>query len=670
MLSRQTLELSSAVGPAAAGKGGRSPADQWLEIAALSALSLLAVLPYLNTLHNGFVYDDVTQILVNPYIRNFHHLREIMTTSVWSYYGGNKGITNYYRPVMLLEYLLCFRLSGPRATLFHAVNVFAHAAVVIVMFKTTERMFKKRALAFAAAALFALHPIHTEPVAWIAAVPDLQVSLFYFLTFWIFLGLARPDRGRLLLWQFGMGTAFFLALLSKEVSVTLPLLATAYEHLYREDRQRTHWKQKVSRYGLLWALNVFYMLFRIQMLGAFGLVHPTRDMAYPEVFISAFALIGQYLWKFMWPISLCAYYVFHEDLATRLPSIAWGMGAIFFLMALFLILWKRARPISFGLLWFLATLAPVLNPRWMPANVFSERYLYLPSAGLCWVAMWAFTSLSEITADRAKAWRWGLVTAMATLSALCVTRIVTRNRDWHDDETLYTRTLALSPDSSDIHNNLGYVYYGQGDLKRAEREWLQAQDIAPLNRIASDNLCLVYLDEGRYDEAVGNLLQSIRIQPDDTDAHVNLGMTYAKMGRVQSAEAEFLAAITLSPLNLRAHNQLGNLYYEEARYADAAEQLNLSIQSVPTTDAYLHLGMAYEQLGKLDQAEFTFKKAAGLYPWDSRFHFALGILHEVRGRAAEANREYEAAFKLEPNNPEVRAALQKFKGSLAKAKPQ
>ena len=100
-------------------------------------------------------------------------------------------------------------------------------------------------------------------------------------------------------------------------------------------------------------------------------------------------------------------------------------------------------------------------------------------------------------------------------------------------------------------------------------------------------------------------------------------MTYAKMGRRQSAEAEFLAAIALSPLNLRAHSQLGNLYYDEERYADAAAQFNLSIQCVPTTDASLNLGMAYEQLGELEQAETTFEQAAGLYPWDSRFHFAF-----------------------------------------------
>ena len=668
MLPNQIFERAHDNRPAAAENGGRSPAAPWLEIAALSALSLLAVLPYLNTLHNGFVYDDATQILVNPYIRNFAHLREILTSSVWSYSGGVRGTTNYYRPLMLLEYLLCFRWSGPHPSLYHAVNVFSHTAVVIALFKTTERLFNQRALAFGAAALFALHPIHTEAVAWISAVPDLQVSLFYLLTFWIFLGVSRPDRRILILPQLGMGTTFLLALLSKEVAVTLPVLATAYEHLYREDREQTHWKQKVSRYGLLWALDILYVLFRVKVLGAFGSTQPTRNMPYPEVFISAFGLVGQYLGKFLWPTGLCAYYVFPEDLANRLHSIAWGVAALFLLMLIFFILWKRARPASFGLLWFLATLAPVLNPRWMLINVFAERYLYLPSVGLCWVSMWVGTRLFEITAGRARAWRWGLAAAAATLSALCVGSIVKRNRDWHDDETFYTRTLALSPDSSDMHNNLGYIYYGRGDLEGAKREWRRALEIAPQSTIASDNLSLVYMDEGQYDEAVGTLLRKIQVEPDDTDAHINLGMTYARMGQRQSAESEFLAAISYSPLNLRAHSQLGNLYYEEARFSEAVVQYNLSIQSVPTLDAYLRLGMSYEQLGKWDEAESDFRKAAALYPWDGRFHFALGVLYDKRGRPSEADREYQAAFKLEPNNPEAREAFEKFKASLGKTK--
>src|SRR5690348_5689337 len=132
-------------------------------IVIIGILLISSVLPYLNTLKNGFVYDDRTQVLNNPYIRNFHHLREIFATDVWSYRGA-PGITNYYRPLMQLSYLLWFSLFGPHAFAFHVLNILVNAAVVVALFSTTRRMFGDRLTAFATALLFALHPIHTEPV--------------------------------------------------------------------------------------------------------------------------------------------------------------------------------------------------------------------------------------------------------------------------------------------------------------------------------------------------------------------------------------------------------------------------------------------------------------------------------------------------------------------------
>ncbi len=168
--------------------------SNWSVAAVLGVLALLAALPYANTLFNAFVYDDNTQVLNNPYIQNFGHLREIFTTTVWSYVGV-QGVTNYYRPMMTLGYLLCHQLFGPLAYGFHLVNVLLHAGVTCALFLLTVRLFGHRGLAFVAAGLFALHPVHTESVAWVAAVTDLELTFFYLLTFWFFLGVARPGAG-------------------------------------------------------------------------------------------------------------------------------------------------------------------------------------------------------------------------------------------------------------------------------------------------------------------------------------------------------------------------------------------------------------------------------------------------------------------------------------------
>jgi len=140
----------------------------------IAALVAFAALPYLNILFNGFVYDDDTQVIQNPYIRSFRYLKEIFTTNVWSFTGVI--VSNYYRPMMTFGYLVCYRLFGMRAYGFHLVSLLLHVLIVCLVFVLTERLIGDRVWAFVAGALFALHPIHTESVAWIAAVTDLELT--------------------------------------------------------------------------------------------------------------------------------------------------------------------------------------------------------------------------------------------------------------------------------------------------------------------------------------------------------------------------------------------------------------------------------------------------------------------------------------------------------------
>lgn len=666
------MEFAPHFNPPGDNTGVAPPVSRWRTVTVAGALLLLASLPYLNALQNQFVYDDTVQVLNDPYIHSFRYLRAIFGSTVFSYAGAG-AVTNYYRPMMHVLYLFCAQLFGLYPRPFHAANILFHAAVVLVLFKLTERIFRDRVLAIAAAALFALHPIHTEPVVWVAAVPDLQVALFYLLAFGAFLRLPRSGHRVSMPAYLGMNAFFVLALLSKESAVTLPMVATVYEHLYRLDRAETRWTQKIARYISLWALDLGYALFRVRVLGAFLPADIVRKMPYVEVVLAAINLIGQYVWKFVWPVKLCAAYVFPFGVREMLPNIAWGTVVLLVLTFVFLFLWKRARTVSFGLLWFLVTLSPVLNARWVRTSTsalpFAERYLYLPSVGLCWILAWGFARLLEKTSGRAPVWRRALLSTAALLAVLCLVRVVARNRDWRDDVTFYNLTLELAPDSFEMHNNLGAVYYNQGNFQAAERQWVQAQRISPTDVSLLDNLGLVYTNEGRYDEAVALLKKSMLLMPGDADACINLGMTYTKMGDLSNAEKEFRAAVAISPLSARAHNRLGELDFGEGKFADAAEEFHRSVQSVPTTKAYLGEGLSHLRMGKLDEAETAFKAAEALNPWDSRTHFVLGFFYGVSGRTSEAIQEYQAGFKLDPNNQEARAAYQKLQSESPGANP-
>jgi tetratricopeptide (TPR) repeat protein len=557
------------------GRGSLSPA--WL----ITLLLLLAILPYANTLQNGFVYDDNNEVLTNPFIRSFAHVGDIFSTRILAHLGA-RGATNYYRPISIFGFLICYRLFGLLPYGFHLANLLLHALIVCVLYGLSKRLLRDQWLAFAAAAIFALHPIHTESVAWVSGVTDLELAVFYLGTFWLFLASARPQGGRSELAQLGMVGTFILALLSKEQAVTLPLMAMVYEHFYRGDRAGTTWQQKVSRYGALWLLVVAYVVFRIRFFGAFAPVQLTRNVSWYQAILSAAPLAGEYLWKMIWPVHLIAYYPFHKSVTPFDFRVLVGAAALGLCALAFAALWKRSHRVSFGFIWFFINIAPVLNSRWLGPNVFTERYLYLPSVGLCWVAAWGIRQIWNRTAFYPHIWRLALGTLLGALAVLAFVRIVTRNRDWRDDATYYRVTLAAVPEAGSLRLNLGAVYWNRMQPDAAEREWEKALVVSPDSAQLLNDLGLVYVDKKQYDEAITYFQRSMRLRPNYTDAHLNLGRLFETLGKNPEAELQLQAAAALAPLDVQTRNELGNFYLTAGRLREPKRSTGLRWQALPT----------------------------------------------------------------------------------------
>jgi len=636
----------------------------------LSFLVVLAVLPYLNTLRNQFVYDDMTQVVNNPYLQNFHHLKEIFTTPVWSFLGGDYP-RNYYRPLMSLGYLLCYQFFGPIPRVFHLVNVLLNALVVLVLFLVTWRMFDDRLLAFVAAGLFAVHPIHSESVAWIAAVTDIQLTLFLLLTFWFFLGLSKWHGRKLIFSYFFMTASFALALLAKEPAVTLPALATLYEHACREDRQATSIQIKLSRYGPLWLLALAYLAFRIHYVGGLAGRSQFPTMGPDVAFFSALELAGQYVWKLFWPATLCAFYAFPLSTSPFDPRVISGALALMVLALLVALCWKRARLVSFGLIFFFFNLAPVLYAPWMAANIFTERYLYLPSVGFCWALGWlgakSWRAVTNYQAGNAPARFWGpqvsralVAVSAVAVAALCTLRIIRRNRDWHDNETLYKATIATQPGAYIMHLNLAGIYLDRDDLDDAERELLVADKLAPDYPIILNNLALLNMKRQRYDEALGYLIRSLLKDSKQPQPHLYLAQIYQQTGQTAYAEKEYRTAIGLSPLNVGAHVAFGDFCFDQGRLPEAEKEYQESLRAAKTARGYWGVGLVCWREGRYAEAERAFQQAEALEPHSGRAHIMLGLLYADTKRNREAMQELQTGLKSEPENPQALEALRKL----------
>jgi protein O-mannosyl-transferase len=626
---------------------------------ALGGLLLLALLVYCNTLSNGFVYDDHFQVEQSPYVRSFKYVDKILTTTVWSF-QGLEGKTNYYRPVMTLGFLVCNKVFQSFPFGFHLVNVLLNCVVVWLIFLACSMLFLDDIAALAAAAIFALHPIHTEVVAWVASVTELEMAIFYLASFIFFLQLGFLPAKQRTKTAILMCACFVLALLSKEQAMTLAVVATIYEHFYRSDRETTTWKTKVHRYGGFWMIATVYLVFRIAVLGGLAPVRQHADVSWPQAFLSAFALVGQYVAKLFWPYPFLVFSVFRKSVALSDPRVLAGIGVGVVAVALFVYLWRRARNYSFAVIWIALTLAPVLNARWMATSVFAERYLYLPSLGFCALLAGGFVFLFRRFAGRIPVVRWILVTAATVVFVLAAGEIIARNRDWRDDSTLVSRTLAVEPHASYMRTDLGVLEWNSHRKAEAEREWRLALADMPDNPIALSNLGMAMLEKKRYDEAAGYLQEAIALRPRFSAPHIHLAGVYAAKGDNARAEAELRRAVEIYPMSTRARNALGKFYFDAGNLAEAAVQYRASIESLPNEEAWDALGDIYLQEGAPGKAEEAWGEAVRLSTFDGHAHVSLGNVYFTSGREAEADKEYRIVLVLDPNNTDALRGLRKL----------
>lgn len=632
-----------------------SSREQWIA----PLLFLLSLACYASTILNGFVYDDELQILSNPYVKSWHYLPEIFRTTVWSFIGG-AGESNYYRPMMTFTYLLLWKTFGDLPFGYHLVNILLNALLVVAVYLGGKQLLKSVPAAATAAALFAIHPIHTEPVNWIACIPELEATLFFLLAFLVYTRRPRLD------WkdQLGMAALYLGAMMAKEPAVLLAPLLVVYEHFVRDDRKDSTFGEKVRQYLPVCLTGVGYLVLRRMLFGNLAMVLQHPEIGLRNGVYSAFALIRSYARLLFWPARLSAFHTFHPSESLSAAGVHFGIAIVVACLLAVVLTYRELPQFAFCILWIGLTLAPVLNVRWMAANVLTERYLYLPSVAFCWLVGWIGATLWGAWPDQPKlsaVWR-GLLTLGAFAIVLnSVSAILQRNREWRDDLTLYLTTLKTDPDAYVMHLNLGTTYFGMHDFRAAERELKIALQLRPGSPNVLNALGCVYLEQGHLDSAAEVLQQAIAAKPRWTDPHFNYGRVLKKENLDDAALAQFLTAVETGPLNASARLYLGQEYAERGHYAEAEAQLKESIQLLPTLAGQQALADLYLKTNREADAKALLQQMAQEYAFDGPTHLKLGRLLEKEGNAKEALQEYQQTLELDPNNSEARAAAARLK---------
>ncbi len=627
---------------------------------------------YFNGLFGDFVYDDTSQIVDNPWIKDISNIPTIFSKGVWSFQPGIV-VSNYYRPLMHTVYMLNYYLFGLRPWGFHLVNIFFHCGVSILVFLVVRMLLidnrdpVRRASPsppFIAALLFTLHPIHTEAVTWIAGLPDVAFTFFYLLSFYLYVRSKSLLSGRYLFSVVCFAAAAFF----KEPALTLPVILFSYDVAFGQ--AKTHPLYYLKRYVAYVIIGAVYIALRIHALGGFAPQKRYEMLSSCQFAINVFPLFVTYLGKLLLPLNLNAFYVFHP-----ISSIIEWKGALSFLATIvFLILFsmasRRSRTAFLGLVFVTVPLIPVLYIPALGENTFTERYLYLPSAGFVLLLAVLISWSREKLPGAARALAFTLI----IVAGLYAVETINRNIVWKNTFNLWSDTVRKSPDSAMAHNNLGIAYFSKGLYDMATEQYLTALTLKPDYAEAHHNLGNIYLSKGLYDMAIERYRTALRLKPGYAEPYYGLGLADLNKGFYDMAIEQFQTALRLKPDYVEVLNDLGNAYQFKGLYDMAIEQFRTAVTLKPDyAEAHSNLGNAYLSKGLYDMAIEQFQTALRLRPDLVQAHNNLGVAYQSKGLYDMAMEQYLNAVNLKPDYAEAHYNLGRIylsKGSINKARAE
>ena len=605
-------------------------------------LAVAVLIPYGQVLGFGFVdYDDNLYITENTRVAAGLTMENV----VWAFTTGEGS---NWHPLTWLSYLLDVQIFGAtNAAGFHLVNVLFHALNSALLFLLLHRMTRALWPSVFVAALFAVHPLHVESVAWIAERKDVLSTFFWLLTMMAYLRyVALPGFRYLLVVVF-----FVLGLMSKPMLVTLPavLLLMDYWPLRRMegDRPNGRWPwlliEKLPLFALAVASSVVTVLVQVRAVASLE--------SFPLWLRAANAVVayGKYIVMTVMPIHLAAFYP-HPG-----PNIAFGQvvaaGAFLAGVSVVVVLWRKSRPyLLVGWLWYLGTLVPVIGLVQVGTQALADRYTYIPLTGLFIMLFYGAADLVQsgrlpkrIFVSAGTVWVVVLILCSAFQAHL-----------WRDTFSLFNHALQVTPPNFMAHNALGLVLMDQRKLDEAKDHFVKAVEINPACVEAHNNLGLVLVDQEHLDEAKVHFLKALEIEPDYAGAQSNLGLALRKQGNLDEAQVHFLKALELKPDFAKAHQGLGAVLMGQGHLDEAKARFLKSLELQPdSADTYYGLGVVLAKQGHFEEAKAHFLKAIELQPDLFGAHNYLGMILLDQGNLDEAKAHFLKALESQPNSVEA-----------------
>lgn len=551
----------------------------WIERhgAAEALVCMLAFLAFVPALGYQFVYDDKPQIIENPAIHAWKYLPKYFTSHAWAeLYPNVQG--NYYRPLFLLWFRLNHAMFGLDPKGWHLTSIVCHVVATYLVFALIQRMAASRSIAFIAATLFALHPVHIESVVWVSGVTDPLMTIFGIGSFLAFLRFRGDHRWG---WMAGSLALFALSLIEKETSVVLGPLAFLYAWLYAQDRGAIARFLSALKLSLGYlVLTLLYLPLRTHVLHGFS--HIVSPLPLRTVALTEPSIVWLYLRHLLVPEGISGLY--------GLPYIQSASSPAFVVPAILLVLsmvafglaisrLENARLAVFACCWIVLPVVPVLWLRaYAEGDIAHDRYLYFPSVGYVLLLSLIVAEIAGRWPSNAKVLKFGGMTIIA-LAYLAGT--FSQERFWANDMALYQRAYGIAPNDNLICNDLGAALMDAGDPGGAIALYTQVLAREPGFWLSNYNLGYTYYRIGKLPQAEQYLRRAIGINTADSDEYIYLGLSIWRQGRAQDAVQYLQRAIQIRPAAPGYHFALAMVRRDLNDIPAAESELNLEIQNHP-----------------------------------------------------------------------------------------
>jgi tetratricopeptide (TPR) repeat protein len=615
-------------------------------VAAAALIVLATISAYAPAVRGGFIWDDDAHV-TKPALRSVHGLYRI-----WF----DVGATQQYYPLVHSAFWLEHKLWGDSPPGYHVVNIVLHAGAAVLVLLIARRLLAERGVAWAeagaflTAAVFALHPVQVESVAWITELKNTLSAVFYLAALLTYLRFDRTRNTRFYL----LATALFvLGLLSKTVTATLP---AALLVIFWWQRGRLAWKRDVAPLLPWFVLGVVSGLFTAwvehNLIGAQG---QAFELSAVQRLLLAGRVVWFYLSKLAWPAELIFIYPRWSVNAAAGGQWLFPAGLVVLLVALLALVGRSRAPLA-ALLFFVGTLFPVLgffNVYPFLYSFVADHFQYLASLGIVALAC------SGVAAGVARI--PGRIARTACLLALpLVLGVLTfrQSQVYANSQTLYETTIRQNPACWMAYNNLGIVLKNRGLYREAVEHYRRALQLRPDYPEAHNNLGIALSALGRPDEAITAYQEALRLRPANPEALGNLANTLTSAGRYPEAVDSLQQALRFDPHSAGLHFSLGATLQATGRLADAVAEYRRALEldpAWPGVRQQLELAQAATQTP--ERAIATYEQVLRSQPDDIQAHFALAVVLAQVGRVGEAVEHYQQVVRMQPGHVEAHSNL-------------